>query len=845
MNRPKAFLLIFSLLIMLLPFFSQAQVTIEEIALELDKIKTYEYGASRESLTRLSDLMRAVNNSEILKEIENEFVEFLKSNARLPAKQFVCECLSIYGGDVSIPVLKDMFFKKQTTEMALFAIERIPGKESDQVLRDALSKSKGRAKVGVINALGNRGDEKSVKKIASLLSDADTEIASAAISALGKIGGDKASNTLYNLISDKKNKNRAKLIDAYLQCAEKYSVNVNSKKALSIYQKLFKPENVYQVRYAALRGIIQNSSQNAAEIIVKNLESEDKESRSIAIRLVRTIPESMNIQPIAETVPGFANEEQVQLITALAGRKDSATLDAITDATKSKDENVRIAALKALSLSGNSGIVTILAEIAANTKGMEKKIASESLYRLSAPDVDDEIIKNIPVSKDPVKIELIRSVSERRIINAAPALMKQLENENQKVRIQAIKALRDVASEENLDQIIEYLVEAKSDQERDELEKAVVTATNKIPKDQPKATRLIDRLDKIENPLVKSSFYEMLGKIGDPVALPHLRSALKNKDSEIKASAIRALSDWPNPEPLDDLLKIAQSSKDERHRVLALRGFVGLIDLDKKRSWDEKTEMYREAINLASNINEKKMVIAGLSKVHSTEAAKVVVEFLNDKNLSQEAEMGIVKIAQSLNNQSVDEILPILRKVNNQTINESTRETSRRLINQFEKFEDFIVLWQVSGPFTKADVNLFDYAFPPETKEADKVDWQTMPTNLDSINYWHISLVDFFAGDNLVAYLQNQVYSENEKDALLELGSDDGIKVWLNGELVHSNNTMRGVGPGDDKVKVKLNKGSNHLLIKVINSTGGWGACARLRQPDGTKLTGIRVSIEQ
>jgi hypothetical protein len=41
-----------------------------------------------------------------------------------------------------------------------------------------------------------------------------------------------------------------------------------------------------------------------------------------------------------------------------------------------------------------------------------------------------------------------------------------------------------------------------------------------------------------------------------------------------------------------------------------------------------------------------------------------------------------------------------------------------------------------------------------------------------------------------------------ETEALLGIGSDDGVKVWLNGELVHENWIDRGVEPDDDVVPV-------------------------------------------
>ena len=53
--------------------------------------------------------------------------------------------------------------------------------------------------------------------------------------------------------------------------------------------------------------------------------------------------------------------------------------------------------------------------------------------------------------------------------------------------------------------------------------------------------------------------------------------------------------------------------------------------------------------------------------------------------------------------------------------------------------------------------------------------------------------------------------------------SDDGVKVWLNDELVWVNHAIRSLTSNEDIVKVKLKKGINHLLLKVTQGIGDWG----------------------
>ena len=61
-----------------------------------------------------------------------------------------------------------------------------------------------------------------------------------------------------------------------------------------------------------------------------------------------------------------------------------------------------------------------------------------------------------------------------------------------------------------------------------------------------------------------------------------------------------------------------------------------------------------------------------------------------------------------------------------------------------------------------------------------------------------------------------------QSDVTMKVGSDDAIKVWLNGEVVHNNPVDRGAGDFQDDFTVDLEKGDNLLLVKVSERAGDW-----------------------
>jgi hypothetical protein len=98
---------------------------------------------------------------------------------------------------------------------------------------------------------------------------------------------------------------------------------------------------------------------------------------------------------------------------------------------------------------------------------------------------------------------------------------------------------------------------------------------------------------------------------------------------------------------------------------------------------------------------------------------------------------------------------------------------------------------------------------------------------------------------NAVAYLRATIWSPREQKATLLLGSDDGVKVWLNGKMIHAKNVARGVSPDEDKVPVALREGANELLLKVTNGAGDWGAIVRFAGADGKPLRNLNEVAPQ
>jgi hypothetical protein len=177
------------------------------------------------------------------------------------------------------------------------------------------------------------------------------------------------------------------------------------------------------------------------------------------------------------------------------------------------------------------------------------------------------------------------------------------------------------------------------------------------------------------------------------------------------------------------------------------------------------------------------------------------------------------------------------------TLSESTMGLDEVTYNGLEP-GGFMKKWLVLGPlpyYARSDINVFSKEGQQYSFDTDGLDFINFAplVSVDGTDYeWvvleseynNIDLKQLEEEDNAfqIAYLWAQIDMPEEMTGTLGIGSDDGVKVWLNGELLHENWLYRGVVADNDRVPVTFKKGKNQLVLKIQNAMGPWGFCCRL-----------------
>ena len=137
--------------------------------------------------------------------------------------------------------------------------------------------------------------------------------------------------------------------------------------------------------------------------------------------------------------------------------------------------------------------------------------------------------------------------------------------------------------------------------------------------------------------------------------------------------------------------------------------------------------------------------------------------------------------------------------------------------------QPFWVIW----PFPNKDDKGLDVVYPPEFEIDFKKTYQgkkDRPIKWYNSKRWGSKeLFTNVPEEKSIGYALTWLNSPRARDAFFLIGSSDGVKIWLNDELVWVNHVHRPIRGANDIVPVRLNKGKNKILAKVENAEGQWG----------------------
>jgi HEAT repeat protein len=246
---------------------------------------------------------------------------------------------------------------------------------------------------------------------------------------------------------------------------------------------------------------------------------------------------------------------------------------------------------------------------------------------------------------DPARsLVAIEALSRRQARAARPVLLKVAGEGEPPVRIAALKALADLASEADIEALLALLSKARSAAEIEAVEGALTAVATRTGAGS--ATRLAAALGAAQPPQ-KVVLLRVLEAVGGPAALQAVRSSLRDSNAEVRDAALSALANWPMADAAPDLLALARGAEIPSHKLLALRGFIRLA-ADERLPVERRLAMCGDARTLLTRDEERRQWLAALGGIPSATSLTLIAPLIGAAGVNEEACSAAVSVARKL-----------------------------------------------------------------------------------------------------------------------------------------------------------------------------------------------------
>lgn len=340
----------------------------------------------------------------------------------------------------------------------------------------------------------------------------------------------------------------------------------------------------------------------------------------------------------------------------------------------------------------------------------------------------------------------------------------------------------------------------------------------------------------------------VFGRRRDPIFVPALQTAAASTDATLRHAAFEALAATGSPESVDALATALTNAPGEERDFL--RGLLRRLADDYRARGDAAAagKAFLAVYRYAADDAERAYALEGVKEFPSAEAYDVLLDTTTPAEraaLPIPVLAGIAKALQAAQRtQDAAAFVDLLwgRAADGEAIR-SLQELDNAAGGAFgvQAKLGYLGPWRLAGPFPWSKEKSFaSPAIPVDHVEVDatfagksgEIHWSD-PVGPGMVEltgpYGMLTDASVFAATTVVV--------PSETKAELRLGSDDGIRAWVNGEPVHENNIDRGAALDQDIVPIHLRAGENLIVVEVTQNGGGWNFIGRLSAEGGGPLS--------
>lgn len=593
---------------------------------------------------------------------------------------------------------------------------------------------------------------------------------------------------------------------------------------------LFTPEQPPHVKQRALR-LLTIAAPEGVDLqpVAAILNGDDPDLREKARVALR---EMGTRSAVAALCGGLENADpafQAALLHAIALMRDPQCALSVHQLTASSDPAVRAAAARALCWIGDPALIRPLESVWKAADESTRFDAGDALLRLA-----DAI-----------------ALQGNGWDFAVAVYRRMLREETHPVlRGGAIAGLGRFGDET----VIEEILDAIGGDGGRELEPAAMEAFRQLQ--GPAVDRKLITAHSALSPDMQAGMLYVLAGAKNPVCMPLFQHAAQSDDPALRQAAIAALRSSGMPDALDTLAALARdavgvesaAAAESAAAIAALRDMARCFAREGNAAAAGKA--YLRLYQTAKDVEGRNEAMEGIRQFPVPEAFDVFTSEMSDEEVAALPVTTLLGVAQAMQREGrADDaerlFVSLMPRLN-------TTEAVREAAHLFNLAGGgpgaalrlgIIPRWRIAGPFpwSEGDAFTVNHVNEPAVDLSasypvgDKaIGWQDLTT---SDAGGTMDLMGLFGPiDGACAYAHTTIHLAEETDAVARAGSDDGIKVWVNGEAIIENNVDRGSDFDQDQGAARLRAGDNHILVCVTQGMGGWNFRLRLMRPDGSIL---------
>jgi HEAT repeat protein len=629
----------------------------------------------------------------------------LASLAGKPDKQVVAFLLSqlqVAGKAESARPLAGYLLDETLAGPAAAALIAIGGPEANHVFLKALDRAPGKARSTVAKALGEVRSREAVKKLLALAESADEGLRRTALFALANIGDPAAGAALSKVRVAASFRERAEAPSLYLLFARRLAESGRTAAGLEAARAVLayygRPEESH-IAAEALALIVSVLRERALPDLLEAAASPDPGLRGAALELAPAVPGTEATARWVDKAAAAGPAVRAAIVDMLGRRGDAAALPFVRDSLRSEHENVRMAAIPAAARLGGEAVLPDILPLLVSAGEGEAAALRAALLGYRGGLVVPEAARLLVETPLPGKAVLIDVLGEKGARQEIDRVFVLAEDPEPAVRAAALGALAKITGEEDLPRLVAMLEKASDGDDIVRLQEAVAATVRRDP-DADKGSDALLRLLKDAGPSAKTAILRVLPRVGGSNALRAVVEETGSADSQVQSVAVYALSQWPDYQAAGELLRIASTTRTKKHLLLAVDGYVRLVDRAGLPD-GKKLSLLQGFLAVPMDDTDRKAILTGISAVREPESLRLLAGYLDNPALGETAAAGLLDLAseQAPNELwlSGHEAYSVLRRVEASLADPAERERVGKLILDRLRQGGFIPLFDGRG----------------------------------------------------------------------------------------------------------------------------------------------------